>query len=607
MKTRLFRTVIALIVLAALIIPQATPVQSAPLRVEKTIDLQSGDVLTITCPTKMIRQSASDIKVKLLCRSLAVTSKATADTTTVSTATAIATATSTVVADVIATATHTVAPTASQQLVDLNPLDVLIVNCPTKMIRKSISRTKLQLLCRPIPVTQSPEHTATHSSESIATLTSESTATQSSEPTAIHTSMPTATQTAIADATQQSVPTVAVSPSATATIITGGLIQPYKDAPTCPTHNPNAWHGVWDYVRGCHYDHTHGDDPSLANKYFGALGAYWGGSTISYPFNSGVSENTTKHAGYKINVRMPDYHPYPPCGVSDNTDITGEHSDNCVIASRVEYHGLGSLMGTVGRFHSYWMEIYICAPPYRQPQDCGIMRTGGLLDFGELHAPNYGPRIVRPGGTLDFGNGVKFTYPADASDLPATSGEPYIFTTDYTVDNLSYYRRGLTKRPGTVPGSIFAAMDAWSSNDFDCQFKEPDGACHNLYTHILFQVGDSFTLTDTQDLNKVHLICYGEPGCEYDGSLTALNEIAVIVSEKWQSEPGFAMANTFSDKWGNPIVGCTVISANCVPFVLEHAPIGVAASRGDNKCNCDLYEYDVYFNGKPSGWIEFPN
>ena len=141
--------------------------------------------------------------------------------------------------------------------------------------------------------------------------------------------------------------------------------QPYADAPACPTHDPNQWHGLWDEVRGCHYDHTHGDDPSLADSYFGPLGAYWDGATISYPFNSGPAENTSKHAGYKVSVKMPGYHPWSPCGVNDNTDVTGDHSDNCVIASRVEYHLVGGLMDTVHRYHSYWMEIYVCRPPIR--------------------------------------------------------------------------------------------------------------------------------------------------------------------------------------------------------------------------------------------------
>lgn len=388
-------------------------------------------------------------------------------------------------------------------------------------------------------------------------------------------------------------------------------IKPFKNAPACPTHNKNKWHGLWDEKRGCHYDHTHGDNPALANKYFGPLGAYWNGTTISYPFNSGPTENAMKHPGYKISVRMPGYHPWPPCGTEDNTDITGDHSDNCVIASRTEYHIVGGLMDVVARYHSYWMEVYICKPPYRQPRDCGIMRTGGLLDYGQLQAPHYNARVRRPGGTINFGGGITMSYSADGPDLPSHSGEPYVFSIPYSPSALQSYRNNPPNSPGTTPGSIKATIDQWSSNDFDCEPRPAGEPCHNRYTHVMFQVGDSFNLVDTQNLNRVRWICWGEPGCEYNGSLIGMNEIAVRVLQSWQKNGrGFVTFNGYSDKWGNPYMNkntCKSVSVDCVPFILEHAPAGVAASRSDNLCECDVWEYDIYFNGKPSGWIKFPN
>ena len=76
-------------------------------------------------------------------------------------------------------------------------------------------------------------------------------------------------------------------------------IAPYASAPLLPTHDPTAWHGLWDATHGCHYDHEHGDNPSLADAYFGKAGALWGGQTISYPFATSVMEDTMKHARYK--------------------------------------------------------------------------------------------------------------------------------------------------------------------------------------------------------------------------------------------------------------------------------------------------------------------
>lgn len=426
---------------------------------------------------------------------------------------------------------------------------------------------------------------------------------------------PTPSNTPTATRTKTSTPPVATR-TATATgaaVITpttsSGNIPAYAAGPACPTHDPNQWHALWDSARGCHYDHTHADDPALANSYFGPLGAFWDGTTISYPFNSGPSENTQKHAGYKISVRMPGWHPWPPCGTEDNTDITGDHSDNCVIASRTEYHVVGGLMDLVGRYHSYWMEVYICKPPYRQPQDCGIMRTGGLLDYAELKAPHYNGRIVRTGGTIDFGNGITTTYTADGPDLPANSGEPYVFSIPYTEADRQSYRNNPPKATLTQAGK--ATIDQWSSNDFDCEPRPAGDPCHNQYTHGLFQVGDAFNLVDTQNLNTLRWICYGEPNCEYNGSLIGMNEIAVRVMQSWQQGGGgFVTLTGWSDRWGNPRLTnttCTSVSIDCVPFILNHAPVGVAASRSDNLCECQVWEYDHYFNGRPSNWIKFPN
>jgi hypothetical protein len=427
------RSIIVLLILAALVIPQGTPVLSAPLSADRTLNLQPGDTVTVNCPTKLLPNSASNTKVQVLCRQAATpatataginatvtatagvtaiaTATVTAHATAISTATAATTAASTAAANATVTATQPSTPTVSQQVVDLSPLDTLTINCPTKLIQKSASRNKLKLLCRPVTATQTLEPTATQ--------TPISNATQSPQPTATHPmSMPTATQ--------MSMSTMVAPPLVTPTRGPGGLIQPYANAPACPSHNPNTWHGIWDYQRGCHYDHTHGDDPSLANVYFGTFGALWGGTTISYPFNSGPMENTMKHNGYKVSVRMPGYHPFPKCGTEDNTDITGDNSDNCVVAARVEYHLVGGLMDIIARYHSFFAEIYVCSGKSNYTQ-CGVIRTGGLVDYGQLQAPHYNARVVRPGGTIDFGDGMMMTYSADGPDLPNKSGEPMCF------------------------------------------------------------------------------------------------------------------------------------------------------------------------------------
>lgn len=100
---------------------------------------------------------------------------------------------------------------------------------------------------------------------------------------------------------------VSITPTAVPPTPPPGNVQPYVGAPACPSHDPTVWHGLWDSVRGCHYDHEHGSDPATMNGVFGPWAAQWGGQQISYPWQTyhsgehGVTyENDAKHGGYKI-------------------------------------------------------------------------------------------------------------------------------------------------------------------------------------------------------------------------------------------------------------------------------------------------------------------
>lgn len=501
---------------------------------------------------------------------------------------------------------------SSSSSVTLSAGDTITLNCDTGFRFVNLSRNSWTIACRGVSTTVTATSTSVLNTQTSVppSITPSNTPVVESTITVVATATPTKTQTA--------------TPVVSTPTQSSGNTNPYLNAPYCADHDINAWHGLWDYQKGCWYDHTHGDDPSLANSYFGQLGNYWDGSTISYPFNSGVTENSLKHGGYKVSVRTPSYHPYPACGTEDNTDITGDHSDNCVVASRVEYHAVGSLMDLAHRYHSYWMELYICKGHSNQnPSNCGIMRIGGIADYAQLQAPHYNNRVVRPGGTIDFGNGQVMTYAADGNDLPSHSGEPYVFSIPYSASDLESYRNNPPSAP--YGQTTNATIDQWSMNDWDCNDGVPAGdPCHNPNARIMFQVGDAFTLVDTQNLNNIHWICYGETNCEYNGSLIGLNEIAVRVLQAWQSGGnGFVTYSGFTDKWGNPTLGCSSVSADCVPFILEHAPVGVAASRSDNGCECQVWEYDYYYNpsngqvsslpGKPSsswrtvGKIKHPN
>jgi len=72
----------------------------------------------------------------------------------------------------------------------------------------------------------------------------------------------------------------------TATPEPDGDVEPYADAPLCPSHDDRAFHTLWDAERGCHYDHEHGDNPHDVDHIFGTEFYDWAGGEISYPWQT---------------------------------------------------------------------------------------------------------------------------------------------------------------------------------------------------------------------------------------------------------------------------------------------------------------------------------
>lgn len=121
--------------------------------------------------------------------------------------------------------------------------------------------------------------------------------------------------------------------SDTATAPPAGGVEPYASAPTCPTHDDRAYHGIWNGERGCHYNHSHGDDPHSVDDIFGTAFYDWAGGEISYPWET-PRENELKHAAYNWFVRVED-------------DCFSEYEDGCVRAFRAQAHGVGAVQGDI--------------------------------------------------------------------------------------------------------------------------------------------------------------------------------------------------------------------------------------------------------------------
>jgi hypothetical protein len=207
--------------------------------------------------------------------------------------------------------------------------------------------------------------------------------------------------------------------------------------PPCPNHDPMIWHGIYDAVRKCHYNHEHKDDPnrsfydnpSQGNPGIGTpntgrgdilsvLGRTWdwlpaqdksqlpASQTLSYPWQTwagtdvgalpqgGSMENELKHEGYAWFVRTPDDNGFKKDAggnkagrVPECWPMTTGYIDNCITHIRYQIHAVAGMPDALTHTHSFFMEARVCTLDSNDGQDtnkCGIYRGGGHHGFGRL-------------------------------------------------------------------------------------------------------------------------------------------------------------------------------------------------------------------------------
>ncbi len=435
-------------------------------------------------------------------------------------------------------------------------------------------------------------------------------------PTSVPTDTPTATPTDTPQPTDTATPTNTPVPTNTATqaplppTATPGTVTPFATAPLCPDDNLIMWHGLWDTQRGCHYAYEQGDDPHLGDAVFGPPAAAWGGQTISWPWVSGPSENLPtglgKHNGYKWQVNVPGHNPWPVPAVKNNDfDSTGANS-NCIVASRIELHVLSS-MDDYARNHSSHSEFDIRKGP--ACTEGGVFSMGAAMtDFAQIQTPHYGAVVLRQSGVVDFGFGITLIVTADTPDLPSKSGEPYVF--EMPASDLGYYQAHPPTYNAQGYNTFPRTMGQWATNDLDCEPRPTGDPCHNPYFGFMYQVSNSWTLIDPVNVNRPVFICR-DGSCGYNGSAHGIEEVRARVLPAWDTDgDGFVTMSGYTDRFGNIVTdgSCTAPNFSCIPFSLVHVPVGIAANRHDNACSCSHeLHYDLMFNGKQSGWVQFPN
>lgn len=391
-----------------------------------------------------------------------------------------------------------------------------------------------------------------------------------------------------------------------------GRIASYPDAPLCAdsgeAHDNSLFHTLWDDIRGCHYDHEHGQDPftpDVAATFPGLdLRALIGGVGVGHTNPSSPMENTHKHGGFKW-------------------DVTLSHSIRCsagdgyptgVDAMVIQYHAFGDYsIEFESRTHSAVGLLRQCQ--VGNPTDYGYVFVNQLQDYGQRVAPYQGSILA---------------YPDSPTPAYESSREPYF--------SVSCFGRmaPCNKYPsrGAFLSRKNSATSTWVS--FPDQLT---GSGSHLFA-LLFRVRDNYQVLDDSDQTYPFTfvwLCSADgganyspvPNCPYNNTTTRVHEVIGEIPVEWDNLAGFdtdpregrITADGYVTRFGDLNQFCTTPDTDCQPIKLVQAFTGTYLSqfslvRGE-KANFlaeNLPERDIYFcNGVvcaerdpgavPSGWV----
>lgn len=330
--------------------------------------------------------------------------------------------------------------------------------------------------------------------------------------------------------------------------------EPFAGAPLCADHDDREYHDLWNAEVGCHYDHEHGDNPHAVDDVFGTEIYGIMDGEISYPWETS-HENMNKHTSYKWFVREED-------------ECFSRYTGGCITAFRALAHMDGH--NVVSDYHSYVVEARVCRED--NPDDCGTVRIGGWQFVGDLHID----RVV--------------VYDRDERTLAPRAPRPVFLYNDQAGNSqfASWY-------PVSPMGWVRVATEFGDLWGHFGAVSEPVSSPNDLtFVPHCFD-------PDTGEV---------EPGCELNNSRRKPEIIGITVGPAQLRMLDLPLETTnvtwsgYFDRYGNVVEGCTEVGVDCIPVELDNVPVGVSDGY---QYNGDYREHDIYFDGEPSGWIEYPN
>lgn len=319
-------------------------------------------------------------------------------------------------------------------------------------------------------------------------------------------------------------------------------VAPYPEAPLCDSHDNRAYHGLWDSVRGCHYDHHHGDDPHTVDDLFGTSLFTLMGGDISHPwqtFSDAGYENDLKHAGYFWHVRR---------------DLTCLER-GCMTAFRVLVHQHPTGRDAAVRYHSGVLEANVLDLETGRP---GFIQVPGMwVDFGDL--------LVDGVDVLDVaGNGNRHKQHGSAAQGFGSQ--------------IIWYGASQVALEG---GQGFVRISTSIHDPWD--FTSP-----------------------VDPSNTEDFVCWPLRRCPSNATLLRPHLITVSIPGRWRhivdpDHDGVADWTGWTDRYGVITTGCGSPSLDCVPVTMRGLDVRVQYAC-EEECGLSYRDYDVYFDGVTAGW-----
>jgi len=389
---------------------------------------------------------------------------------------------------------------------------------------------------------------------------------------------PSSTPTVTATATASMTPTPVNTKPPVET--PGAEMTPFPGAPLCAEHDPEVWHSLWNAKEGCHYDHTHGHDPTDPT-----LVALFGPLDFAFVRKwQTVNENQVKHKG-NFCVAAFDL-PLVPWELNWTRDVSAGIRD---VFACIHFHPT-HLDGVV-QVHSFEMWQRHCnRVGTTWGEDCGFAHLGGHINTGIAHC-NYKERHC-PMWT-------------DPSPIPGWQWIPGTATSGKSIDPYRAHMRScsqvLSKLRQNPDGWLRGASLAHEDNNRDnpVLWSSAPGA-YGYNQHGGFAV---FSFDNVTCIDYEKGLAAGEPGsfaftqaiavdlcaeriklglpCRFDGSVFSLVNAFTIVKPGWDNGAmdrnpawGRVTLSAYSNVYGELVESCVEAAANCVPFVLTDAYVG---------------------------------